>query len=202
MLPLRQAIRLPFDFCGKVRFVNLKGKVCLLSDNLKIGMVKVGTQGSDMFPLSCTVLSIQGRITIEDRLVVGMGSSIVSLPGSVIHFGRNTIIGARNLIFCEKAIATGENFLTSWDCQIMDTDTHKIIDLSTKKSKPVAQNVYAGVNVWLGNGVVVNKGTRFASNTIIASRSLCNKDYTVFGENCVLAGSPAKVVANNKNWQL
>lgn len=202
MLPLKQAVRLPFDFYGKIRFVSLKGNVTLHTKNLRMGMIKIGSQGSDMFPSSETLLNIQGNIHIEDRLVLGMGSSIISLRGSSIKFGSNTILGANNLIYCEKCIRMGNDFLTSWNCQIMDSDTHKVIDINTDECKPIAQEVIIGDNVWLGNGVIVNKGTQFASKTIVASRSLCNKDYTLFGENCVLAGSPAKIVANNKIWVL
>ena len=76
MLPFKQAIRLPFDFYGKVRFVNLDGTVKLNTSNLRIGMIKIGAQGPDMFPKAETVLNINGNIEIEDRLVVGMGSSV------------------------------------------------------------------------------------------------------------------------------
>lgn len=202
MLPFKQAIRLPFDFYGKVRFVNLDGTVKLNTSNLRIGMIKIGAQGTDMFPKAETVLNINGSIEIEDRLVLGMGSSIISLKGSSLVFGHNVILGAKNLIYCEKAISLGDNFLTSWDCQIMDSDTHKVIDIDTGNYNMTCQDVNAAKNVWLGNGVIVNKGTKFPSNTIVASRSLCNKDYTKFGQYCVLAGSPAKVVATNKKWEL
>lgn len=201
MLPLKQAIHLPFDFYGSIRFINLNGKVNLYADKLKIGMIKIGSQGSDMFPKSETVLNISGSLEIKDRLVIGMGSSIISCKDSIISFGRNTIVGANNLIYCEKMVSLGDNFLSSWNCQIMDSDTHEVIDLDTGKSNIMCQNVFVGDNVWFGNGVIVNKGTKFASNTIVASRSLCNKDYTQYGEYCVLAGSPAKVVANNKKWK-
>lgn len=202
MLPFKQAIHLPFDFYGKVRFVNLCGSITLNPKKLKVGMIKIGAQGSDMFPKSETILNIKGDITIEDRLVLGMGSSLISLTGSTIRFGKNAIIGAKNLIYCEKSITFGDNFLTSWDCQIMDSDTHKVIDIETGDYNAVALNVVFGSNVWLGNGVIVNKGTNLPSNTIVASRSLCNKDYTCHGGNCVLAGSPAKVVSTNKRWEL
>lgn len=202
MLPFKQAIHLPFDFYGKVRFVNLCGSIMLKSEKLKVGMIKIGAQGSDMFPKTETILNIEGDITIEDRLVLGMGASLINLPDSTIRFGKNVIIGAKNLIYCEKSIAFGDDFLTSWDCQIMDSDTHKVIDIETGLHNAVAQDVTTGANVWLGNGVIVNKGTRLPSNTIVASHSLCNKDYTSYGENCVLAGSPAKIVATNKRREL
>ena len=202
MLPFRQAIHLPFDFYGRVRFVCLDGSINLFAKNFKAVMIKRGAHGSDMFPRSETLLNIRGNIEIEDRFVLGTGSSVICLPGSCIHLGRNTILGARNLIYCEHSISVGDNFLTSWDCQIMDSDTHKVVDIAKGVYKPICQDVNAGVNVWLGNGVVVNKGTKLPSHTIVASRSLCNKDYTSYGENCVLAGQPAKVVATNKKWEL
>ena len=202
MLPFKQAIYLPFDFYGKVRFVNLSGSINLRSEKLKVGMIKIGAQGTDMFPKTETILNIKGDITIEDRLVLGMGSTLISLSDSTIRFGKNAIIGAKNLIYCEKSITFGDNFLTSWDCQIMDSDTHKVIDIETGHYNAVAKDVITGSNVWLGNGVIVNKGTNLPSNTIVASRSLCNKDYTEVRENCVLAGSPAKVVSTNKRWEL
>lgn len=202
MLPLRQAIHLPFDFYGKTRFVDLCGTVQVLSDSLSMGMIKIGSQGSDMFPKTETVLNIKGDIYVGGRLVIGMGSSIVSLPNSKLSFGRNDILGAKNLIYCEKSISFGDNFLTSWDCQIMDSDTHEVVDLETGVCGSAFKEVVVENNVWLGNGVVINKGTRLSSFSIVASRSLCNKDYSGFGGNCILAGSPANVVSRNVMWKL
>lgn len=202
ILPFKQAIHLPFDFYGKVRFENLKGRIILKNTSLSIGSIKIGSQGSDMFPKSETILNIKGDLEIEDKLVLGIGSSIISLPGSVIRFGKNAIVGARNLIYCERKIELGNDFLTSWDCQIMDSDTHKVIDAQTRHFNDVSKEVIIGNHVWLGNGVIVNKGTKLPNNTIVASRSLCNKDYSELGEKCVIAGSPAKMVSNNKMWEL
>lgn len=50
---------------------------------------------------------------------------------------------------------------------------------------------------WIGNRCSIMKGTITPNNVIIASNSLCNKDYSLTPEFSVLAGSPAKVVKNN-----
>ena len=202
MLPLSQAIRLPFDFYGKVRFVDLSGKILLKSNRLIPGMIKIGSQGSDMFPAMPTVLSIAGTIEIEHTLVLGMGSSLVCKKNGCIHFGKDNILGARNLLFCEKSIYFEDEFLSSWDCQIMDSDTHSVIDRNNQTSSSYISPVHVGRHVWIGNGVIINKGTCLVPDTIVASRSLCNKDYRSQGSYCVLAGSPAKVVSSNKLWQL
>ena len=202
VLPLKQAIRLPFDLCGKVRIEDLSGRVILSFDKITPGMLKIGTQGSDMFPTAETVISIEGDVVFGGKFVLGMGSSIICKPEGRIVFGDNTIIGARSLLFCEKEIVLEKDFLTSWDCQIMDTDTHRVVDTLTNSSFPSKKSVNIGSHVWIGNGVIINKGTRLPSGSIVASRSLCNKDYLAEGSNCVFAGSPAKVVSRNKKWEL
>lgn len=202
ILPIKQAIRLPFDLCGKVRLENLSGRVKLNFDEVTPGMLKIGTQGSDMFPASETVVSIEGDITFCGRFVMGMGSSLICRRGGSIVFGDNTIIGARTLLFCEKEIILDDGFLTSWDCQIMDSDTHYIIDMQANSPATSKKEISIGKHVWIGNGVIINKGTKLPSDSIVASRSLCNKNYMAEGTNCVFAGSPAKVVTRNKKWTL
>lgn len=202
VLPFKQAIRLPFDLCGRVRLEKLSGHVKLSFNNVTPGMLKIGTQGSDMFPASETVVSIEGDITFCGRFVMGMGSSLICRRGGSIVFGDNTIIGARTLLFCEKEIILDDGFLTSWDCQIMDSDTHYIIDMQANSPATSKKEISIGKHVWIGNGVIINKGTKLPSDSIVASRSLCNKNYMAEGTNCVFAGSPAKVVTRNKKWTL
>lgn len=202
MLPLKQAIFLPFDFYGKIKFESLSGTVKLYTSNLKFGIIKIGSQGRDMFANSETVLSLNGKVHIEGRLVIGVGTSIICKKNAHLHFGLNTILGARNIVYCEECIKCKENFLTSWDCQIMDSDTHPVYDLITGETKSYTKPIIFGNHVWLGNGVIINKGTTIPDNTIVASRSLCNKDYTQEGNFCIIAGTPAKVVSRNKTWEI
>lgn len=201
MLPFKQAIRLPFDFYGKIRFQGLTGRVILDTHNLKIGCIKIGSQGCDMFPKSETVLTINGEWLVKGKFILGMGSSLIIKRGGRFSCGDGVNIGPRSLVFCQEDITLNENFLSSWDCQIMDTDTHQIIDLSTNRVNEYIKPVLVGSDVWIGNGVIINKGCILASNTIVASRSLCNKDYSSEGCNCILAGAPAKIVARNKSWK-
>ena len=47
--------------------------------------------------------------------------------------------------------------------------------------------------------MLVNKGTALPDDTIVASYSLCNKDYrNMISENSVIGGIPAKKLAGNK----
>ena len=201
MLPFRQAIHLPFDFYHQVRFESLKGRVKLNFDNIYRGVIKVGSAGSEMFPHLCTTLIIDGDFVFSGPCVIGINSCCRCNQNGRIYFGPNTIIGAGNLVFCQQKIDFGENFLSSWNCQFMDTDTHTVTNFEDERINHDSP-IIIGKNVWIGNYVSVYKGSRIPSNTIIASHSLCNKDYSESGEGCILAGTPARVVKKEIKWKI
>ena len=134
--------------------------------------------------------------------MLGVGSLFRVSKGGRLTFGNNVILGANNKVFCEKRIVMGDDVLSSWDCQFMDTDRHVITDLTTMTDNVTMADVVIGRHTWIGNGVTVNKGVRVPAESIIASHSLMNKDYSKETSNCVFAGIPAKVVAQNKKWRL
>jgi acetyltransferase-like isoleucine patch superfamily enzyme len=46
--------------------------------------------------------------------------------------------------------------------------------------------------VWIAANTTILKGTKICDNTVVASNSLLNKEFQE--GNCIIAGSPAKVV--------
>lgn len=199
MLPIKQAIYLPFDFYHKIRFESLNGKVVLNSDRLYRGMIKIGSAGSEMFPHQATIMIIDGELRFTGHCVIGVNSCCRCYKTGVITFGEDVTIGAGNLIFCQKEISFGDGFLSSWNCQYMDTDTHPIYEQTGLLANSNASIVF-GRHTWLGNNVCINKGTCIPANTIVASHSLCNKNYTNEGEKVILAGTPARGVKRNVTW--
>ena len=198
MLPFKQAIRLPFDFYGRVRMVNLKGKVCLNTDRVFPGMIKLGSQGRDMFPTNPVILDIRGNLKFNGSFYIGCGSTIRIEPNAVLSFGENSRIGANSIVFCEDKIQIGNNVEMSWNIQLMDTDRHEIKDIETNQVTPSHAPIMIGDNVWVGNHVSFNKGCYIPGDTIIASNSLCNKDYCNIPSYSVIGGLPAKLIGKNK----
>lgn len=198
ILPFKQAIHLPFDFYGKIRFVNLKGKISLNVNTIHPGMIKIGSQGTDMFPLNPVILDIRGNIIFNGYFYIGCGSTIRVEPTATLLIGNSSRIGANSLIFCEEEISIGNNVEFSWNCQVMDTDRHYIQDIVTKKIYPSKAPIVIRNNVWIGNHVSINKGCIIPDNTIVASNSLCNKDYSSIACYSVIGGYPAKQIASNK----
>lgn len=202
MLPFNQAIHLPLDCYGNVRFEKLTGKIILKTTQVYRGMIKIGSQGSDMFPRGESVLSIEGTVIFRGKCALGSSSILVVKKHGLIDFGHNVILGAKCLVFSESSIIFKNDVLTSWNCQFLDSDTHKIFNSLTKIQYVTTKPIIIGSHTWVGNHVLFNKGAIVTNDTIIASNSFVNKDFSSSESFCLLAGSPAKVVKKNISWQI
>ena len=199
MLPFKQAIFLPFDFYNSIRFKCLSGKVFLSTNKIKTGMIKIGAQGSEMFPTSCFIMDIKGNLFFGGKSSIGCGGLIKIGKSGKIIIDDGVVLGAYNKVICEDSIVIGEGTITSWKCQIMDTDTHSIKDTKTGIVHKRYKSIKIGNKNWIGNNVMINKGTVTPNKTIIASCSLCNKDYSKnIEEYSIIGGYPAKLLINHK----
>lgn len=197
-LPFKQAIHFPIDVAKKTEIRN-KGKI-IIRGPIHRGMISIGFQSHDLFGWRKTIIDNEGELYFSgDCIRIGTGTTVRICKKSKVSFDKYVCIGANSLILSEDNIVFGERATFSWNCQIMDTDTHSIVNISTNevyiRHKPVA----IGKNVWIGNHVLINKGTIIPDNTIVSSYSLCNKDYSgLIEQNCVIGGVPAKKIAENR----
>ena len=203
LLPLRQAIRFPIVIYHRFRMGKASGRLIIQSSHIHRGMIKFGSQGSEMFPISDeTILYLQGDMICQGSLIVGVGTCVRVGRNATIVFGNGVILGAQNLLFCEERITFGDDFLSSWRCQIMDTDTHGLIDTQTGMKAPCKKEIFVGRHTWIVNSVFLYKGTCLPDDSIVASGSICNKDYSEEKPYCLFAGRPAKVVRRNTKWEV
>ena len=191
MLPFRQAIHLPFDFYHRVRFNDLSGKIKIKSDKFYRGMIKIGGRGSDIFPRQCSVITLRGYMELGCGIEFGTGISLVIDKDARFILGNNVRLGANTKVYCAKQIEMGNEIDFSWECQIFDTNFHYVKNIENGQVYPIDSPIKIGSYSWLGNRVNVMKGTVIPDNTIVASNSLCNKNYSEIGEYILLAGSPA-----------
>lgn len=201
MFPFRIAIKMPILLYGKIKSIRKSGKI-EISVPIRRGLIRIGSQGCDMFPDSLTVLDIAGTLRIcGESIRIGAGSLIRVEKNGDITLHNKSCIGAKSIIFSETKIEIGENTITSWECQIMDTDTHSIQDITTKEIYPRTKPVIIGANCWIGNHVLINKGAVIPDGTIVSLNSLCNKDYTIQiadKPGAIIGGIPAKLLAFDK----
>lgn len=198
MLPYKQAIKLPFDFYYSVRFENLSGKIILNNNNISRGMIKIGGRGSEMFTRSTTIIDLKGVLIFNGVVEMGHGSLLRIEKEGTVTFGSEVRIGALSKIFCVKKIIFKDEIDFSWECQIFDSNFHFIRDIVSNEIEPISGEIQIGSNNWFGNRVTVMKNTKTPDSFIVASNSLCNKNYIDFEPFSVVGGFPVKLIGSGK----
>jgi len=198
MLPLKQAIKLPFDFYYHVRFEDLTGQVILKDKNISRAMIKIGGRGSEMFTRSSTIIDLKGNLEINGVVEIGHGALVRIEKKGKLVFGEHVRIGAMSKIFCENKITFGNEIDFSWECQIFDTNFHLVRDISSNEIDQKTGVVSIGSKNWFGNRITVMKGTTTPDNFIVASNSLCNKDYSALPAGSIIGGIPANLIGSKK----
>ncbi len=97
-------------------------------------------------------------------------------------------------------ISVGDDCMFSHTVDIWAGDAHKIYDLATNERINPGKDVTIGNHVWIGRYASVNKGAVIPDGCVVGANSFVNK---VFDEkNCIIAGTPAKIVKRNIRWEL
>lgn len=122
--------------------------------------------------------------------------------------GNNSRLEAGSALYCGKVnfyiygdskVIIGDNCMFSFDVYIWTTDGHRIYDADRKLINE-NKDVIIGNHVWLCRGASILKGGCIGDESVLGNSSLLTKDYSNH-TNCVLVGSPAKIVKENINWE-
>lgn len=197
-LPFNQFIKFPFFISLNVKFRKAKGSV-KISGKIKTGMIKIGSSEIGLFHKSSnnTIWENNGSIVFRGQALIKYGSKIIIGTKGILDLGSKFRISSASAIICYKKITIGDNCRISWETQIIDTDFHPILNNYGKIINPNKEIIIAD-NCWIGNRCNINKGTKLAKNTIVASMSLTNKANSQ--ENVIIAGIPAMVIKTGVRW--
>lgn len=103
-------------------------------------------------------------------------------------------------ILCQEGcnVRIGRHSMLSREIEIRTTDAHSVIDLETGNRLNTPADVIIGDHVWVGVGVILNKGTVIPNDTIVGAGAFVNKPFEE--EHTAIAGAPAKVVRRGVTW--
>lgn len=178
----------------------------MIEDNKIIGEPKL-LNTKIRFMGKGNILYCEKNITIKDSYIEFKGNnSIVYLNenrhiyyfkvtiynNSVLYFGKNNYINKVLYIILseQKHVIIGDEGLFAIGCWIRTADPHIIYDESTRTRINKSKSIYIGDHVWLGQEVLVLKGSRLGSGCIMAARGIAaGKEYH---SNTVYGGNPAK----------
>lgn len=129
-------------------------------------------------------------------------SILANADNSEIKIGKNFYCTNECIILSRKdpnlSIEIGNNCMFGSNIIIRNTDSHTIIDKTTKEVLNRGKDVEIGNHVWLARDVVVMKGVKIPDNCVVGACSVVTKPLTE--ENAIYAGVPAKKIKSNIEW--
>ena len=110
---------------------------------------------------------------------------------SEIIIGNNISTNNNIFICCKVRISIGDNCLIGHNVELIDFDGHPIAPSERHNGDGLAEPILIGKNVWIGNNVMILRGTQIGDNTVIAAGSVVKG---IFTSNVIIGGVPAKVI--------
>ncbi len=96
------------------------------------------------------------------------------------------------------SVTIGDHCMFALHVRIRPSDGHILHDINTKELLNKGEDVIIGNHVWIGLNCTFLKGAEVSDDTIIGANSLVNKKFDE--KNVVIAGSPAKIIKRDVNW--
>lgn len=154
-----------------------------------------------MEPNARTVLSIDkgGVLCFDGTAHIGKGIKIHVASNAKLQLGDNFAVSASTQINCYKSIRFGRDIQFSWDCLVMDSDTHHIYNETGEKINE-DQEIVFGNKIWIGCRSTILKGSIVPDGCVIGAGSLVSGH--CFEENTIIAGIPAKSLKKIGKWEL
>lgn len=117
----------------------------------------------------------------------------------LLELGDHFAISASSVISFYKHISFGRDIQFSWDCLVMDSDTHYIFN---EKGCVINKNkeIVFGDNIWIGYRTTVLKGSLIPNNCVIGANSLvCGSK---FEPSTIVADSPATSIKKISGFKI
>ena len=203
MFPFHIAKNLPVFFYGNVKFSSLSGKV-IIEGPIKKAMIGFG-QKFEFPSISKGVaeLSLKGTLCFKSNAHIGLDYAIAIAENAYCEFGFMGCLGSNVKLICTEKIIIGEWCGIGYNSQVIDTNSHPMKNTETGEVYPLSAPIELGNHNAFSNAVSIMPGTKTPNNCVIASQTLCNKDYRNLGENILIGGIPAKLIKNNfaRDWE-
>ena len=203
MFPYKTAKKLPVYFYGKVKFNDLSGSITI-NGPVKKAMIGFGQDYELMKTSKKTAeLTLRGHLIFEGHIQFGKDYFVYVGPKGTLQMGHLSSLGNSGKIICYENITFGTHSRVGFESLLMDSTSHSIINTKTGEVYPKTGKIILGDYNYIGNRTTIYKDTITPPNCIVASNSLCNNDYSAFGEHVLIGGIPVKLLKKNvaRDWE-
>lgn len=139
------------------------------------------------------------QITIAEHVKF---SGQLLIVGNHLHIdiGERTTAIDCYILARDKSVTIGKACMISRGIEIRATDVHKVYDIdSNMRLNNAHSDVVLGDHIWVAANVTISKNVSIANGCIIAAGAFVNKP--VKTSNCMVAGTPAKIIRQNVRWE-
>lgn len=163
-------------------------------------MIRIGFHECDECnPNNPTLLKVKGKLEFHGTAHIGKSSKICVAQEGLLELGDNFSISASSSISCYKHIKMGNDIQFSWDCLVMDSDTHAIIGEDGNRMN-LDKDIVIEDKVWIGNGCMILKGTHIPHTCVVGARSVVSG--SKFSDHTIIVGNPAKSVKKIRDFKI
>lgn len=203
MFPFHIAKMVPVYFFGQVKFNDLSGKISIDAP-IKSGMIGFG-QPFELFTKSYGIAEfyLMGTLTCKGHVHFGKDCLIYIGENANCQIGHLFALGSRSKLLCYEQITFGDYVRIGFESQISDSNFHQMIETDTGTKLKLTAPIHIGNYNWVGNRSSIMQKTKTPDRCIIASNSLCNKDYTPLNQNILIGGIPSKLLKStiSRDWE-
>jgi acetyltransferase-like isoleucine patch superfamily enzyme len=191
-------------FYGPIKFTDISGNIIIKERQIRTGMIGFGQRFEFMKKhKGYAELSLKGTLVFKSYAHIGKDCFIHISKNAYCEFGFMGCLGSSVKLICTEKIILGIWVGLGYESQISDTNYHPMMNLETRSHYAMQAPIIIQDYNSFANRVSVQPGTKTPKHCVIASNSLCNRDYTEFGERILLGGIPAKLLKSNfvRDWE-
>lgn len=172
---------------SRIRIKGNNNKI-IVGENSRLEDVSIVINGTDHY------LRIGSGCTLRGCVFVLEDGNCTILIGDMTSIENHSHIAA---VEPHSTVTIGNDCMISSQVDIRTTDSHSIIDQTTRTRINFSRDIVIEDHVWIGMQVLILKGVRVGKDSVLAARSLCTKDIP---EGTIVAGTPAKIIRDNITW--
>lgn len=203
MLPFDQAKKLPFYFYENVKFSSLNGSV-QIDAPIKKAMIGFGQKFEKMSrSKGIAEIILNGDLVFKGHAHFGKDVFLCIEKNAYCEFGFMGCLGSDVKLVCTNRIVLGNWCGIGYQSQLIDTTSHPMKNAETGEMYPMSGEIELGDYNAFSNRVSIMSNTKTPNHCVIASNSLCNKDYRDLGNKILIGGVPAKLIKENyiRDWE-
>lgn len=139
------------------------------------------------------------KVTVGDYCALNNVEIWIEDSNNEVFIGEHSSFSGSTHIACIEGtkVNIGKDCMFSANIILRTGDSHSVIDLDGNRINP-SKNIKIGDHVWVGNSVIMTKGTVISDNSIVGTGSVVTRCFE--NGNIAIAGNPAKAVKNGISW--